>query len=241
MILEDATYEAFLYYPSKLKHKSCKPIIAACELCGKIRILKRKDYHTLCSSCTKKGNSNLNFRKHFSKDHKAKLSESHKAGKNGMFGKNAEAHHFFGKKHSKKSRALIGVSLKGNKNHFGSKNTEETKALMSAKKKGELHPNFGRRGKDANGYKGGKKICKARSNAKRRRQLGFNLLMPLAEGEAGHHVTNEHVIGIPVEVHKRRSGGGRQKHRLKVLQWLKDNDERKYDLVLSLLAGGSFI
>jgi hypothetical protein len=63
--------------------------------------------------------------------------------------------------------------------------------------------------------------------------------MPLAEGEVGHHVTNEYVIGIPADVHN-SIGGRRKKHRMLVLQWLKANDKKKYKLVLSMLANNSY-
>ena len=51
MILEDATYEAFGYYPRELSYGSNKPILAACELCGKFRITSKHDYYVLCGSC----------------------------------------------------------------------------------------------------------------------------------------------------------------------------------------------
>ena len=38
MIFKDATYEAFRYEIFELKLQSNKPIIAACELCGKFRV-----------------------------------------------------------------------------------------------------------------------------------------------------------------------------------------------------------
>jgi hypothetical protein len=71
--------------------------------------------------------------------------------------------------------------------------------------------------------------------AKRKRQLGYTLLMPLAEGEVGHHVTNEFVIGVPADAHN-NIGGRREKHRALVLQWLKANDKKKYKMVLCVLA-----
>jgi hypothetical protein len=56
--------------------------------------------------------------------------------------------------------------------------------------------------------------------------------MPLADGENGHHVTDEYVIGISKEIHQSFNGGPREKHRTKVLQWLKANDIKKYKMVL---------
>jgi hypothetical protein len=100
---------------------------------------------------------------------------------------------------------------------------------------GNKHYNFGKRGADSAGYTGGKKVAQARSDSKRRK-LGSNILMPIAEGEIEHHVTNAYVIGIPAEVHKRLSGYKRRKHRTLVLQWLKMHDKKKYKMVLCVLA-----
>lgn len=72
--------------------------------------------------------------------------------------------------------------------------------------------------------------------AKRRRQLDYTLIMSLKNGEQGHHVTNEYVIGVPAKVHQSFSGSTRRKHRTLVLQWLKVNDKKKYKKVLSVLA-----
>ena len=56
------------------------------------------------------------------------------------------------------------------------------------------------------------------------------------QGEVGHHVSNEHVIGIPKEVHLSFSGHKRRKHRTLVLNWLKMHDKKKYKIVLCILA-----
>ena len=85
-----------------------------------------------------------------------------------------------------------------------------------------------------------KKTVKGKIASKRslniRRQLGFNILYPLKEGEVAHHVTNEDVLGIPEAIHQQLSGHSRKKHRTLVLQWLKENDKRKYNLALCALA-----
>lgn len=54
MILEEKTYEKFGYYPSDLKPKSGKKILAACDDCGKVRELGKSYYHALCGSCATK-------------------------------------------------------------------------------------------------------------------------------------------------------------------------------------------
>lgn len=111
---------------------------------------------------------------------------------------------------------------KGNTNALGYTFTEEQSATLSAAMKGK-------------NYKGGKKAADARTHAKRRRQLGYTLLMPLADGEVGHHVTNKYVIGVPVKVHRSFSGHSRKKHRALVLQWLKVNDKGKYKIAIKFI------
>ena len=61
MILEEETYEKFDYYPSKLKPKSAKKILAKCDDCGMVRTVKKQAYHPLCKSCSQKGENNPNF------------------------------------------------------------------------------------------------------------------------------------------------------------------------------------
>ena len=62
MILEEETFERYGYYPSDLKPKSSKRILAKCDECGKVRIIKKHDYHPLCKSCVRKGNKHPNWK-----------------------------------------------------------------------------------------------------------------------------------------------------------------------------------
>ena len=55
MILEEETFEKFGYYPSDLKPKSGKKIVAKCDDCGKIRENRKCDYVPLCKPCAHKG------------------------------------------------------------------------------------------------------------------------------------------------------------------------------------------
>jgi uncharacterized Zn finger protein (UPF0148 family) len=226
MILEEETFEAFGYYPSTLTHGSHKSILAACELCGEFRVLKKQDYHTLCPSCARKGRTATD-------ETKAKMSAARKDKKRKPLTEEWKAKISAanrGKKHTEETKAVISASMKGDKNHFyGKKHTKREKALMS-----KNHP-YQNGNKNPN-YNGGRKISRARSQAKREQGLGYILLVPLKDGEDGHHVTNEHVIGIPAEVHKKFSGGSRRRHRTKVLQWLKMHDKKKYKMVLCVLA-----
>lgn len=176
MILEEATKEAFGYYPNTLKPQSNKPIIAACDDCGKKRKIYKCAYRSLCRSCVQKGK-------------------------------------FTGEKHPN-----FGNRGAESFNYINGFRTEDPKEYMRLYHKKYL--------KTING-----KNAILKNNAKRRRELGYILLLPLEEGEVGHHIDNEHVIGIPKEVHAQFSGYTREKHRALVLKWLKVNDKKKYRLV----------
>jgi hypothetical protein len=188
MILKEETFEVFGYEVWELLPRSSKPIIAACDNCGKVRLASKNKYHALCRSCAQKG-----------------------------------------KMHTEGHKANISAKMKGKRNCLGNTLTGKHKAKISASNKGK------HLGENNSHYNGGKKVSNARHNAKRKRQLGYTLLMPLEEGEEGHHVTNEYVIGIPKDIHQ-SIGGSRKKHRKRVLQWLKTNNKKKYKKVLCVLA-----
>ena len=64
MILEDATHEAFGYYPSALRPKSNKRVLAVCDGCGKARAIPKKSYHALCGSCAATSKTHTEKHKH---------------------------------------------------------------------------------------------------------------------------------------------------------------------------------
>lgn len=201
MILKDATYEAYGYEVWELPPQSDKPILAACDDCGEERETSKHAYYSLCLSCAMKGKTNA-----------------------------------FGHKHTEKSKAKQSVTMigkySGKKNpNFGKTTPDAIKAKISASMKGKNHYNYGKHGAECSSFRGGLKAAWKRSQAKRKRELGYILLCPLEEGEVGHHIDNEHVIGIPKEVHAQFSGYTREKHRALVLKWLKVNDKKKYRLV----------
>jgi hypothetical protein len=211
VILEEATKEAFGYYAKDLSRGSDKPVLATCELCGEFRVLTKNNYHTFCRSCAKKGNQYTFGYKHTDKA-KALMSAAQKGNINGL-----------GYKHTDKAKARIGAAQKGKEI------AEKTRALLSAAQKGKYM------GKTRWNYNGGKKLSNARSHAKRKQQLGYKLLMPIEDGEVGHHVTDEYVIGVPEETHKQFCGYSRKKHRTRIFEWLKVNDKKKFSLVYIVL------
>lgn len=78
MILEEETFAKLGYYPANLKPNSNKKILAACDDCGKIRVIRRQGYRSLCSSCWRKGENNPFFEKQHSQATKDAISEANK-------------------------------------------------------------------------------------------------------------------------------------------------------------------
>jgi len=98
MILEQETYEQFGYYPSELTPQSHKKTIAACDDCGKVRIIQKKQYRSLCGSCAHKGEKNYMFDTH----------------------RKSEENPMFGKHHSEEARRKQLEAKKGK--YIGEKN-----------------------------------------------------------------------------------------------------------------------
>jgi hypothetical protein len=208
MILEEETFKAYGYYPKDLMQRSSKPVLATCNNCRKIRTTSKHDYRSHCRSCAMKGNNNA-----------------------------------FGSIRSNDVREKISIANRGNTYCLGRVLSEATKRKLSILNTGSLHPRWdgGRTREERNAIAAAyRKTPKGRITTekalKRWRQLGYNIILPVEEGEVGHHITNEYVIGIPEEVHKGFGGYKREKHRTLVLQWLKTNDKRKYNKVLCVLA-----
>lgn len=208
MILEDATYEAFGYYPHNLPRKGRKSILTACETGGTLRIVSKHAYRTFCKACSSKGE---NFTKESLSKH----------------GINGEKNYRFNGGKTKRICSQCGKEFEvyNSKSRIG-RGVFCSKKCLSESQKGKGSPN----------YRGGRIASNGRSKAERRK-LGYTLLISLKDREEGHHITDEYVIGIPADVHKKLGGGkSRRRHRTKVLQWLKANDKKKYIKVLCILA-----
>lgn len=229
MILEQETFEAFGYFPSGLSLKSNKTILAACENCGKNRTTTKGSYRLLCNKCAHK--NDLSGREHPLFKEKIKRSC-------GFCGKGFEVPEW----RIKRGEGIYCCSNCYWEDMCGKTLSEGHKANIRATLTGRtlslIHKENlkGRLGVKNPLFKGGRLMTYKRHSAKRRRQLGYTLLMPLEDGEVGHHVTDEYVIGISKDVHKKLSGYKRKKHRELALEWLKDNDKKKYEIVVSALA-----
>ena len=112
MILEDATFEAFGYYPSDLTPQTHKRILAYCEICGEFKVTRKNGYHTLCKSCSHKG-------KTLTEEAKRKIGEGNK-----------------GKTLTDESKRKISKAQKGHTV------TEEAKRKMSEAHKGKKNYNW---------------------------------------------------------------------------------------------------
>lgn len=78
MILEQKTFDEYGYWPDELSPQSTKPILAACDDCGIIRITSKNTYSCLCKSCCEKGSKNSFWGKHHSEETKQKMGKAKK-------------------------------------------------------------------------------------------------------------------------------------------------------------------
>lgn len=132
MILEKETYIKFDYYPRDLKPQSHKKILAACDGCGKIRVISKYNYRILCYQCaiqheeTKKKMSEAHRGKHHSEEIKQKIREA------------GEGKHF-----SEESKQKMREAKRGEKSYnFGKHFSEKIKQKMSKAKIGENNPSW---------------------------------------------------------------------------------------------------
>lgn len=63
MIQENLTFEEFGYYPDKLKPKSGKKIVAMCDKCGKLRLVRKGQYRPFCRACSHHREGGYHFAK----------------------------------------------------------------------------------------------------------------------------------------------------------------------------------
>jgi hypothetical protein len=123
VILDEATHKRYKYWPSELKPKSNKPILTACDECGKVREMFKYAYRALCKSCAHKGNIHALGSKR-TEEQKANMS----AAKKGKYmGKN---NHMFGKHLTDQTKHKISEWRKGKRL------SDQTKALIGAANRG---------------------------------------------------------------------------------------------------------
>ena len=77
MELKEETYRKFGYYPSDLKSGSHKPILVACDKCGKIRQNPKRSYFPFCKSCAPKSKPRPYKRSKHTEETKQKMSRAH--------------------------------------------------------------------------------------------------------------------------------------------------------------------
>lgn len=148
----------------------------------------RKKVYAICESCNReKLLEMMEYSRTQGRCHKCAMEQCNSSGKNNSF---------YGKHHSNESKVKMSKSKEGI--HNGSKNpmygkhhTEETKHKQSEAVLGQKNPN----------WKGGKKLSKAKSAAKRRKSFGFIQHNKPQKNFHGHHLDFNHVIFIPKELH----------------------------------------
>jgi hypothetical protein len=183
MILEDETFNAFGYYPKDLLPKSGKRILAACNGCGKVRIMRKNRYRALCYSCCQKG----------------KTGDKNGNYKGGLLtcvclqcGREFKVKQYIIKAGYGKY-CSISCARKGNTNCLGRVHTEETKALISAAAKL-------RTGDKSSNWKGGisfEPYCVKFNEAFKeyiRAKFGYKcFLCPTTQAENGRKLCVHHV------------------------------------------------
>ena len=177
MILEDATHEAYGYYPKDLTSQSAKPILATCDNCDKVRKIRYNAYRALCCSCSHKG--------------------LQAGDKNPMFGRDRS-----GNKNPNWQGGLIERTCETCGKTFHVNKCELDHGFgkyccVSCARKAQEHPS----GEDSSSWTGGSKAYNRRHTAKRR-GLGHFLLNTSFECSEGHHVTHNYVIFIPAYMHQ---------------------------------------
>ena len=160
MILQEATYFKYGYYPYALKPQSHKLVLATCDNCGKVRGTTKHRYSALCKSCAMKGHSVM-------KKTRCKISEGNK-----------------GKKRSDEQNCNMRKLLKGKLPWNKAKTlTKEHKRKIGEARKGK-------KGKQASRWLGGKVLSWARSRAKRRSLGFNALNAPFEGSEGHHLTHN---------------------------------------------------
>ena len=175
MIDENKTFKLFGYTSNTLKPHSNKKVWRVCNICKEERLVQYRRCTDLCFKCS-----------HKTKEYKLKLSENSSGKNNSFYGK----HHTEETKR-KMSLAKYGV-YDGDKNPMYNKHhSEEIKCKISKSNSKENHPR----------WRGGQKLSKSKSNAKRRQLFGFIPHNIPHENFHGHHIDFNHVIFIPQELH----------------------------------------
>lgn len=223
MILEEATRRTFGYSVTDLKPHSNKLIVAECSDCGEVKITTKNLYCALCKSCAAKAWVNA-------------TGKGKRKCKCLWCGKEFEVSpniikRVGGKYCCKKCINEAHKKIKCVCLTCG----KDFEVVLSRFKKGGGKYCCKKCHIEAQ-YECGRKTSYRRKNAKRKRQLGYTLLLPLRDGEVGHHFTDKDVVGIPKRIHENLSGYSRKKHRTLVLKWLKENNKKKYLKVLYILA-----
>ena len=189
VILKQATIKYKGYDPEDLKDKSNLRICCSCDMCGRVSYKPKQGYRNLCSSCATKNRPPI-------KDStRKKLSELNSGKNNSMYDKQP----------SIETRKKMSDAHKGEKHYlYGKSMLEKTKQKISNTKikneshKGKNNSNYGKRGKDASGWKGGNcittrpyltRVSQATQLNKRFKESHF------------HHITKSLGVYIPRDLH----------------------------------------
>lgn len=142
MINEAATFKWKGYYSTDLSRGSQKKVWAVCDICGKGRWVKYRNYHALCRSCAQIG------KKH-TEEHKKKIGDACRGEKSPNYGKKVSAR-------TKNRMRLAYVNLPDDIKEIrrlqcidAAKNappiTDATRKKLTASRTGEKNPFYGKK------------------------------------------------------------------------------------------------
>ena len=192
MILQEATYFKYGYYPYALSPQSSKRILAKCDGCRKVRVTSKNEYRALCRSCAATGNRNCLGHNH-TDETKRKISDS-------LIGLLCES-----KNPNWKGGKIERICEVCGKTFYVNLCVVKIGAgnccSRSCAKTDEKNHNFGKRGTETSRWKGGT-IVAEQSHYSKRRSLGFTALNAPFEGAEGHHLTHNFVMYIPKALHR---------------------------------------
>ena len=189
MILEEATKEAFGYYSCDLIPQSHKPIIAVCDDCNKPRIFKKYSYHALCNSCAGKDRKQ-------SEETRNKIRDGRKDKYKGV---NAS-----GYKSGKRKCICKACSKVFEVFPYQLKIGEGIFCCYKCEHGGIFNHNYGKRGAETSGWKGGPELRKARA-VKHRCGYGYHpIYLKPKDGNKwdDHHIDFARTVPVLRKVHR---------------------------------------
>lgn len=127
---EKLTYEKYGYYSRDLKPRSGKKIVAVCDKCGGIRIVRKAVYYSICKVCASTGRTHT-------KESREKMSAAQKGRKTSDETRRKISEAKTGFRHTEETKKKIGDAFRGKKGkNYGKPVSKETRKKISKKLRG---------------------------------------------------------------------------------------------------------